>query len=214
MICDSGQFFMIFCRALKLVEKQARRGDRLSTLRISLIAALAENRVIGRGGALPWRVEQDLQRFKKITWGHSLIMGRRSFQSIGSPLPGRRNLVLSRQSLPPYEGIELLPSLEAALSLLSESQEVFIIGGASLYQEALSRAQRLCLSLIHANPQGDRFFPPFDESRWSLAQRIYCPAGPRDEHSHSYFELLPKSPDRQPLQVPFPEIYSRSEELR
>jgi dihydrofolate reductase len=135
-------------------------------LKLVIIAALADNGVIGRAGALPWHLPDDLRRFKSLTMGRPILMGRRTFESIGRPLPGRRNLVLSRTaaSLPP--GIEHVDSLAAALALCSAAGELCVIGGAELYREALPLATHLELTRVHAAIEGDVRFPPFDAAQW------------------------------------------------
>lgn len=139
---------------------------------IHLIAAVAENRVIGRDGGLPWHIPADLKHFKALTTGHTVIMGRRTYESIGKPLPNRRNIVVSRtMTQPPTEGVELAASLEEALARASQ-EECFIIGGAQLYAEALPRAQWLHLTRVHAEVEGDVLFPEVDWSQWIPEQKI------------------------------------------
>ena len=135
--------------------------------RIALIAAIAENGVIGDHGRLPWHLPEDLIWFRATTWGKPIVMGRRTHDSIGRALPGRRNIVLSRD--PAYraaEGCEVFPSLDAALAVLGDCEEVMIIGGATLYAEALPRATRLHLTEIDAELVGDTSFPAFDRNQW------------------------------------------------
>jgi dihydrofolate reductase len=128
-------------------------------IRISLIAAMADNRVIGRRGVLPWDLPADRRRFRELTWGHPVIMGRKTFESIGGPLAGRQNLVLSRQQGYRAGGVRTFGDLPAALEACAGSSEVFIIGGGELYREALPLAQRLYLTIVHAEPDGDTMFP-------------------------------------------------------
>ncbi len=138
---------------------------------VSLIAAVAANGVIGRGGALPWRLPEDLKRFRALTLGHPVIMGRRTWESIGRPLPGRRNLVVTRNAAWRAEGAETAPSLEAALAACAGADEAFIIGGAQLYGEALACAGRLYLTEIRAEYEGDARFPEYDRGEWRETQR-------------------------------------------
>jgi dihydrofolate reductase len=137
-------------------------------MRISIIAALSENGVIGRGGQLPWHLSADLQRFKRLTLGHSIVMGRKTWESIGRPLPGRRMIVVTRQSGYRAEGVEAAKSLDDALELSSvaNDDEVFVIGGAEIYSLALPRADRLYLTLVHAKIDGDAVFPQIDWNAW------------------------------------------------
>mgnify|MGYP001323153699 CR=1 FL=1 len=138
--------------------------------RIALIAAIAENGVIGDHGRLPWHLPEDLKWFRSTTWGKPIIMGRRTWESIGRPLPGRRNLVLSR-SLPATAGIEVYGSLDQALSACADVQEVCIIGGAELYAQSLALASRLYLTEIPRSYSGDTHFPPLDRERFVESAR-------------------------------------------
>jgi len=136
---------------------------------IVLIAAVAEgNRVIGRDGRLPWHIPEDLRRFKRLTTGHAVLMGRRTFESVarrlGGPLPERRNVVLtSRGELPDYPQVEAHASVPEALAALSDEEVVFVAGGASVYRELLPEADRLELTLVEGEWEGDVFFPPYEE---------------------------------------------------
>ncbi len=153
---------------------------------ISLIAAVAENGVIGRGGELPWRLSSDLRRFKRLTMGHCLVMGRKTYDSIGRPLPGRVSIVLSRASdRPDADGLRHADSLDAALAMVSGSgmraDEAFVIGGAEVYRLALPRADRLYLTRVHADVTGDAYFPEVDWNAWRLVDSDPQDAGPKDE---------------------------------
>ena len=138
---------------------------------VSLVAALARNRVIGAGNRLPWHLPEDLKRFKRLTMGSPVIMGRRTHESIGRPLPGRRNIVVTRQAGARWDGCEVARSLDAAIALAGNAPEVFVIGGAELYRLALPRADRLHLTLIDADHRGDAFFPAFDPADWRETAR-------------------------------------------
>jgi dihydrofolate reductase len=139
--------------------------------RITLIVARARNGVIGRDGTLPWRLPEDLAHFKRTTMGHPILMGRKTWESIGRALPGRRSVVVSRQAGYTATGAEVVPSLDAALALCADSAEVFVIGGAQLYGEALPRAQRLIVTEIDADFAGDTHFPPVDPALWRETSR-------------------------------------------
>ena len=143
--------------------------------RLTLIVARARNGVIGRDGALPWRLPEDLAHFKRTTMGHPIVMGRKTWESIGRPLPGRRSIVVSRQ--PGFEatGAEVAESLDAALALCAGAEEVFVIGGAQLYAEALPRADRLIVTEIDADFEGDTHFPATDPALWREAAREHQP---------------------------------------
>lgn len=136
---------------------------------VALIAAVADNGVIGRDGALPWRIPADLKWFRARTMGHHVVMGRKTWASIGRPLPGRTNVVVSRDpelSLP--DGVVLVDGLAAAIERAGAAgdDEVFVIGGGELYRAALPQADRIYLTRIHADVEGDASFPPMDASEW------------------------------------------------
>jgi dihydrofolate reductase len=137
--------------------------------RISIIAAVSRNHAIGRKNRMPWRLPEDLKRFRRLTLGHAVVMGRRTFDSIGKPLPGRDNIVVTRSREWSHPGCRAANSMEAALA--STSQEVFVIGGAEIYLLALPRAARLYLTEIERDFDGDAFFPEFDRSRWREVSR-------------------------------------------
>lgn len=154
--------------------------------RITLIAAVARNGVIGRAGAIPWRIPGDLPRFKRITMGHPVIMGRRTWESLGRPLPGRRNIVISRTPGFAPEGAEVYESLGAALAACKDAPEVFVIGGNEAYREALEVADRLLLTEIDADVEGDAYFPPFDRSAWRETAREAHAAGDGCPYDYAY----------------------------
>ncbi|HSN85368.1 MAG TPA: dihydrofolate reductase [Thermoanaerobaculia bacterium] len=139
--------------------------------RISLIVAMAANRVIGRDNDLPWRLPDDLRRFKRLTMGHTLVMGRKTWESIGRPLPGRAIVVVTRQEgygVPP--GVSVARSVEEALEI-AEGDEVFIAGGEEVFRQTVDRADRLYLTRIDKDFPGDTFFPEFDPERFRLVER-------------------------------------------
>ena len=157
---------------------------------VSLIVAVAENGVIGRDGKLPWRLGSDLRRFRKLTMGHPLIMGRKTFEAIGKPLDGRDNIVVTRGAVPERalpDGVFLAPSLDAALTVARRQakvrgvKEVFVIGGADLFAQALPNASRIYLTRVHATPEGDVRFEPPQGGDWAEVSREDRPAGERDE---------------------------------
>jgi dihydrofolate reductase len=136
-------------------------------MRVSIIAAMSSNRVIGRDNALPWRLKADLRRFKKLTMGHTLVMGRRTFESIGRALPGRSTVVVTRREDFTAPDVRVTHTLEEALGL-AVSEELFVAGGADIYRQTLGRADRLYLTLIDLQCEGDAFFPELDTSGWRL----------------------------------------------
>jgi dihydrofolate reductase len=151
--------------------RPAPREGRPGVTRLCLIAALAANGVIGKDGGLPWRLPADLKRFKALTMGHPLVMGRKTYESIGKPLPGRRNLVITRNRDYSAPGCEVVHSLDAAMAACSGTADVFIIGGAELYRESLPAAHSLELTEIHAEFDGDAFFPEFKRGEWRETAR-------------------------------------------
>ena len=149
--------------------------------RISLIVAMAENRAIGLDGGMPWHISEDLKFFKQVTMGHPVIMGRKTYQSIGAALPGRTNIVVTRD--PDFEaadadvahGLDEAIKQAAAFEELwgqdGAAKEIFIIGGAEIYAQALAKAERIYLTEVHLSPPGDAFFPEFDDGGWTETDR-------------------------------------------
>jgi dihydrofolate reductase len=158
---------------------------------VSLIAALDEANGIGFRGGLPWRLPADLRRFKRLTMGHHLICGRKSFQSIGRPLPGRTMIVVTRQQGYQAPGCEVVHSLEGALALAEErgEEEVFVIGGAALYAAALPQAHRLYLTRVHAVLPADVHFPNFDPGEWVSAEHVELPADQENPYATTFMRL-------------------------
>lgn len=137
-----------------------------------LIAALDRHRAIGRGNELPWRLPDDLKRFKALTLGKPVLMGRKTAESLGRALPGRRNLVLTRGPVAPFEGMEVVHSIDAALAAVADAHELMVIGGGEVYAEALPRAARMHLTHVDTMVEGaDAFFPAFDASEWRVVAR-------------------------------------------
>lgn len=145
-------------------------------MQVTIVVAVARNGVIGAEGDLPWRLPEDLARFKRMTMGETLVMGRKTFESIGRPLPGRNTIVLTRRPDWAEEGVEVAGSLEHALAMAAErGQDLFVAGGAEVYRAALGVADRLELTEVDAEPDGDTFFPPVDWSRWTETAREQHP---------------------------------------
>ena len=148
--------------------------------RLNLIVAWSHGRVIGRSGHLPWHLPEDLRHFKRITMGHPIVMGRRTWESIGRALPGRRSIVVTRNPSWAAPGAERAPSLAQAVAMCEGASELFVIGGAALFAEALGQAQRLFLTEIDADFEGDTFFPQVDLSAWrETAREHLAPAAGR-----------------------------------
>jgi len=144
---------------------------------IVLVAAMGRNRVIGAEGAMPWHLPADLKHFKAVTLGHPVVMGRRTFESIGRALPGRRNIVVSRRLDAPPAGCELARSIDEALALI-DAEPVMVIGGAQLYRALLPAADRLELTRVDMAPDGDTRFPELDSRDWQLTAMEVRPPGP------------------------------------
>jgi dihydrofolate reductase len=152
---------------------------------LALVVACGENRVIGRAGELPWRLPDDLRRFRELTMGHAIVMGRRTWESIGRPLPGRRNVVVTRAHID-REGVETYTSLDAALAAVAGDPEPCVVGGEALYEAALPRATRLHLTRVHAAPEGDAFFPEVDWREWKLVFEERHEADARHAHAFTF----------------------------
>jgi dihydrofolate reductase len=159
---------------------------------VSIIAAVAENGVIGEGGQMPWRLSTDLRRFKALTLGKPVVMGRRTFESICKPLPGRTNIVVSRREDYRPEGVAVADSLDAALvearaaALAAGLDEVFVIGGGEIYAAAIPHADRLHITHVAAQPSGDTLFPGIDPAVWTRVSAEDVPAGEKDTAPTTY----------------------------
>lgn len=158
---------------------------------LSIIVAAAKNGVIGRDGDLPWRLSADLKRFKRITMGHPLVMGRKTWESIGKPLPGRTSVVVTRQQdfQADYEAVRIVHALEEALKVAAElpgGEEIFLIGGAQLYAAALPSASKLYFTHVEAEVEGDAAFPEVDWTEWKLVKAEKVPADEKNEYDHTF----------------------------
>ena len=157
--------------------------------RVAIVAAVARNGVIGHRNRMPWHLPEDLRRFRQLTLGHAVIMGRRTFESIGGPLAGRDNIVITRSPDWTGSGCHAAHSLEAALATVREPKDAFVIGGAQIYALALPVASRLYMTEIERDFEGDAFFPEFDRSRWrevSRESRVLDGAGGFSYHFVAY----------------------------
>jgi dihydrofolate reductase len=172
-------------------------------MRISIIAAIATNGVIGRNGRLPWHLAKDLQRFKRLTMGHTLIMGRKTWESIGRPLPGRKTVVVTRQA--DYrvadEGVRVATSLDDAIGIAEAAgeDEAFVVGGAQIYRDALSRADRLYFTEVAADVDGDAYFPAnfdtFDWDAWVALETEAHEADSQNDHAFVFETLQRRVPE-------------------
>lgn len=154
---------------------------------ISIIVAASLNDVIGREGDLPWRLAADLAQFKRLTMGHPLIMGRKTYESIGRPLPGRKNIVITSDRNYKAGGIEIAGSLDKALSIAGRSKDIFIIGGESIFQDSLRFADKVYLTRVQAKVKGDKYFH-FDPTGWKLVSSKKHPADEKNQYDFEFQE--------------------------
>ena len=163
---------------------------------LSIIAALGRNRAIGYQNQLPWRLPADLQRFKRLTMGHHMLMGRKTFESIGRPLPGRTSIIITRQLDYEAEGCLIVHSLDEAIALAQtrSEQEAFVIGGADIYAQALPLADRMYLTWVEAEPVADASFPAFDENEWEASEQEGFAADQKHKHAMRFVTLQKRFP--------------------
>ncbi len=162
----------------------------------SLVVAVARNGVIGRDNALPWRLPADLAHFKRVTMGHPIVMGRRTHESIGKPLPGRKNIVVTRNRAFQAPGCIVVTSLEEAWRAAGDADEVCVIGGTTIFAETLPVADVIHLTQVEAEVEGDTFFPPFDHADWDEREVARHPADERNAYPVRILELTRKLPRR------------------
>ncbi|QKT04352.1 type 3 dihydrofolate reductase [Ectothiorhodospiraceae bacterium 2226] len=158
-------------------------------MHISLIAAMADQRVIGKDNAMPWHLPADMAHFRKLTLGKPVLMGRKTFESLGKPLPSRTNIVLTRDAEFHAEGCLVVHSVEEALKVASNAFEFMVIGGQHVYELMLPRAQRMYLTLVHARVDGDAYFPPFAPGHWREEEREEHPADERNPYPYTFLTL-------------------------
>lgn len=161
---------------------------------LALVVAAAENGVIGHGNRLPWHLPADLRRFKAITMGKPMLMGRKTFESIGKALPGRRSLVLTRDASFSAPGVERVANLEEALALVRDADELAVIGGAEVFRLCLPRAARIYFTRVHASVAGDTRFPGIDWSEWRCTERSAQPADEKNPYAMTFFVLERRYP--------------------
>ncbi|MGZ2368850.1 dihydrofolate reductase [Ancylomarina sp. YFZ004] len=159
---------------------------------ISIIVATSHNNVIGKDNKLIWRLSADLKRFKALTTGHHIIMGRKTFDSIGKPLPDRTSIIITRQADYKAEGCIVVNSLEEALAKVPAEQEAFVIGGGTIYKEAIEKADKLYLTLVHGKFDGDTFFPKLDSKMWGSLKREDHMPDAKNEHAYSFIDYEKK----------------------
>lgn len=158
-------------------------------MQLSIIVAMDRNRVIGKGDALPWHISSDLKNFKNITMGKPIIMGRKTHESIGRPLPGRENIILTRDKTYQVEGCTVLHSMDEIFKHCKNVEEVMVTGGSEIYNMSLEQASHLYLTEVHTEIEGDTFFPEFDRSEWKEVSREDFSADEKNEFDYSFVLL-------------------------
>ena len=155
---------------------------------VSLLLAASENNVIGKDNQLPWHLPDDLKYFKNLTWGLPILMGRKTFDSIGKPLPGRKSIVITRDQDWHHDGVEAVHSVEEAIDKARElgAKEIFVIGGAEIFKSSLPVANRIYLTRIHHVFEGDVFFPEIDAEDWACTSERFCAADEKNAYDHTY----------------------------
>jgi dihydrofolate reductase len=161
-------------------------------MRISLVAAASDNNVIGKNGALPWKMPADMKFFKNLTTGHTVIMGRKTYESMGKPLAGRKNIVITRNKEFKAEGCIVLNSLDQAFEVLGSEAELFVIGGADIYNTVLFRADKIYLTRVHGTFDGDAYFPQITDSEWVEIKSSTFPADEKNPYPYTFIELARK----------------------
>lgn len=156
---------------------------------LSIVVATGKNGEIGKDNRLLWHLPADMKYFKSLTTGHPIIMGRHTYESIGRPLPNRRNIVITRQKDLQIIGVEVVNSLEEAMALVKDDPEIMVIGGADVYKQALPLAQRIYITRVNATLEADRFFPTFNANDWNIQVNIDHPADEKNIHAMT-FQLL------------------------
>lgn len=166
---------------------------------VVFVVAMGENGVIGRDNRMPWHLRSDLKRFKALTWGKPMIMGRKTFESIGKPLPGRESVVVTRDRDFRAEGAYVVHSVEAAmekarqLAVELRADEIAVIGGGEVFAQLMGQADRIHVTVIHASPEGDARFPDIDPGQWVEESREAHAPGEKDDHAFTYVEYVPRA---------------------
>ena len=164
----------------------------LNTRQLSAVVAVARNGTIGRGNTLPWKLQSDLQRFKRLTMGHTLVMGRKTYESIGRPLPGRQTIVLTRQKDKIFDGVQIATSLDEAIAFVPNDSIAFIVGGAEIYRVAMPLVTNLYLTRILADIVGDAIFVDWDESEFDCMERTLIPSDAFNEWPSEFQHFVRK----------------------
>ena len=155
---------------------------------VSMVVAIAENNAIGKNNQLLWYLPADLKHFRVITTGHTVIMGRKTYDSVGKPLPNRRNIIITRQDMT-IEGCEVVKSIEEALALSSSEEEVFIVGGAEIYKQSMHLTDRIYLTIVHQKFDGDSFFPEIEDAEWQETERADYEPDEKNKLPYSFITL-------------------------
>ncbi|MEN0054714.1 MAG: dihydrofolate reductase [Mucilaginibacter sp.] len=155
---------------------------------VSIIVAIAKNHAIGKNNQLLWHMPNDLKHFKDVTTGHTVIMGRKTYDSVGKPLPKRRNIIVTRQAIH-IEGCEVVNSVDAALALCANEEEVFIVGGAEIYKQSLPLTDRIYLTIIDHDFNGDTYFPELNTAEWKETEREDFEADEKNKYPYSFITL-------------------------
>lgn len=166
---------------------------------IVFVVAMGENHVIGRDNVMPWHLRSDLKRFKALTWGKPMIMGRKTFESIGKPLPGRESIIVTRDPDYQAEGAHVVHSVEAAVELARSlavglnANEIAVVGGGEIFSQLMPRADKLHVTIVHASPDGDACFPAIDPGQWVEESREKHEPGDKDDHAFTYVVYVPRA---------------------
>lgn len=170
----------------KIGLNQATKQQKLHEQTLSLIVAMARNGVIGKDNKLPWRLSIDLKRFRALTMAHHIVMGRKTFESIGRLLPGRKTVIVSRNPNFHFEGATVVPSVDVAIEVCDDDPEIFFIGGAEIYRQVMDIVDRIYLTEVDADVDGDAFFPALDRREWNEISQEKFPANELNDYPHRY----------------------------
>jgi dihydrofolate reductase len=158
-------------------------------MKISIIVAMTRDRVIGKNGTMPWHLPAEIKYFKWVTMGKPIVMGRKTFDSFRRVLPGRQNIVITRDPSFKFEGVEVVHSVDEALAIAGSGQEIMIIGGSDLYRQTMDRADRIYVTLIEADIEGDTFFPEIDFNDWREVENVFCAGNEQNVYSMKFLIL-------------------------
>jgi len=170
------------------MDKNSQHNSITDTVVLSLLVAASENNVIGKDNKLPWHLPNDLKYFKNQTWAMPILMGRKTFESIGKPLPGRKSIVITRSKDWKQEGVDVVHSVEESIEEARALgvKEIFVIGGAEIFKTSFPKANRIYLTRIHHNFDGDAYFPDVSDKEWNLVQDRFCNADEKNAYDHTF----------------------------